>query len=79
MYIKPGPNYKMSKSLKASLALSKFKDAHHRGEWKRAMIQSELAAAVVPKSMKEDRRPKLLTGYVAVDGSLTGSDTEQTN
>ena len=47
--MKPGPNYRMSALTKASLALSKFQDPHKRGEWKRAMIDAELCAAVVPK------------------------------
>jgi hypothetical protein len=58
MYIKPGQNYKMSKTLKTSLALSrKFQDPHQKGEWKRAMIQAELAALVVPKREKRNDRP----------------------
>ena len=56
MYIKPGPNYKMSGSLKRSLALSKFQDPHKKGEWKRAMIQAELAALQQPKREKRDNR-----------------------
>lgn len=50
--LKPGPNYKMSSRLKTCLALGKFKDSHSRGEWKRAMIQAELAAAIQPKREK---------------------------
>jgi hypothetical protein len=58
MYIKPGPNYKMSGSLKRSLALSKFQDPHKKGEWKRAMIQAELAAAIQPKREPRSRGPQ---------------------
>ena len=47
--MKPGPNYKMSSLTKASLAMSRVLDPHKRGEWKRAMIDAELAAAVQPK------------------------------
>ena len=54
--MKPGPNYKMSKSLKASLALSKtFQDPHAKGQWKRAMIDAELSAAFQPKREKGKR------------------------
>ena len=54
--MKPGPNYKMSSSLKASLALSKtFQDPHKKGQWKRAMIDAELSAAVQPKREKTRR------------------------
>ena len=48
-YMKPGPNYKMSSLTKISLATSGVLDPHKRGEWKRAMIDAELCAAVVPK------------------------------
>ena len=50
--LKPTANYKMSKQTKASLALHKFKDAHARGAWKKAMIEAELAAAIQPKREK---------------------------
>jgi hypothetical protein len=50
--MKPGPNYKMSKTLKASLALSNFQDAHKKGQWKRAMIDAELSSAFQPKREK---------------------------
>lgn len=53
--MKPGPNYKMSKTLKASLALSTFQDPHQKGAWKRAMVQAELAAAIQPKREKSRR------------------------
>jgi hypothetical protein len=50
--MKSGSNYKMSKQLKTSLALGKFKDAHARGQWKRAMIEAELTVAVQPRREK---------------------------
>ena len=53
--MKPGPNYKMSSATKTGLALSKFKDAHQRGQWKRAMIDAELTAAHQPKREKGKR------------------------
>ena len=53
--MKPGPNYKMSSLTKASLAMSRVLDPHKRGEWKRAMIDAELCAAVQPK--RETRKP----------------------
>ena len=53
--MKPGPNYKMSALTKASLALSKWKDAHQAGQWKRAMIDAELTAAVQPRSNKDKK------------------------
>lgn len=55
-YIKPSANYKMSGQLKRSLALCKnFQDPHKKGEWKRAMIQAELAALQQPKREKSSR------------------------
>jgi hypothetical protein len=51
--LKPTSNYRMSKTLKASLALSKFKDLDQRHAWKRAMIQAELAAAIQPRPSKD--------------------------
>ena len=53
--MKPGPNYKMSKALKTSLALSSFQDPHKKGQWKRAMIDAELSAAFQPKREKGKR------------------------
>ena len=53
--MKPGPNYRMSSTLKASLALSSFQDPHQKGQWKRAMIDAELSAAVQPKREKPQR------------------------
>ena len=56
--MKPGPNYKMSSSTKASLALSKFKSLDQRHQWKRAMIDAELTAAVQPKREKRPSGPQ---------------------
>jgi hypothetical protein len=50
---KPTSTYKMSKQTKTSLALHRFKDAHARGQWKRAMIEAELASRIVVKSKKD--------------------------
>lgn len=53
--MKPTANYKMSKSLKTSLALSGFQDPHRKGQWKRAMIDAELTAQFQPKREKSRR------------------------
>ena len=50
--LKPTANYKMSKALKTSLALGKFKDEHQKGAWKRAMVLAEIAASIKPKADK---------------------------
>jgi cysteinyl-tRNA synthetase len=51
--LKPTSTYKMSKSLKASLALSKLQDPHKKGQWKRAMIDAELSAQIKHKEKKK--------------------------
>jgi hypothetical protein len=53
--LKPTKTYKMSKTLKASLALSSFQDPHLKGAWKRAMIDAELSAAIQPKRESKGR------------------------
>jgi hypothetical protein len=53
--LKPTSNYKMSKSLKTSLALSKFKNKEQRDQWKRAMIDAELCSKIVVKHDKSSR------------------------
>ena len=50
--LKPTANYRMSKSLKTSLALGRFTSKEQRSEWKKAMIGAELAAQYVPKISK---------------------------
>lgn len=41
--------YKMSKALKTSLALSKFKNREQKNAWKNAMIDAEIHAASVER------------------------------
>ena len=53
--LKPTSNYRMSSTLKTSLALGKFTDAHQRGAWKRACIDAELASKIVVKTPQRDR------------------------
>ena len=55
--LKPGPNYRMCKPLKSSLALSRFSSQQQRHDWKRAMISAELAAAIQPKREKSRKEP----------------------
>ena len=55
MTLKPTKTYKMSKPLKTSLALSGFQDPHKKGQWKRAMIDAELSAAIQPKRESKGR------------------------
>jgi hypothetical protein len=53
--LKPTSNYKMSKPLKTSLALSTFKSKEQRDQWKRAMIDAELCSKIVVKVEKRDK------------------------
>ncbi len=53
--LKPGPNYRMSKQTKRSLATSRMIDPHVRGEQKRLMIQAELYGALQVKREKKPR------------------------
>ena len=53
MYIKPGPNYRMSSQAKRFAAL--ILDPHKRGEFLRSSVQAELAAAV-PSRVGKDRK-----------------------
>ena len=74
--LKPTSTYKMSSSLKTSLALSKFKSKEQRDQWKRAMIDAELCSKIVPKSTKGDRnnRPQGTANYQTND---TGTASTQ--
>jgi hypothetical protein len=64
--MKAGPNFKMSKQTKRSLAL--IIDPHERGAQRRIMVQAELAAAVVPRREKRNDRPQgNFTGTVSAD------------
>lgn len=49
---KPNATFKLSKSTKRILALSKWKNKDQRDAWKRSMIQAELAEKIIPKSNK---------------------------
>lgn len=43
-------NYRMSKQTKTILALSKFKSAEQRSDYKRLMIRAEHHAATAPRA-----------------------------
>jgi hypothetical protein len=67
MYIKPSANFKMSN--KSKLLLGSISNKSQRDSWKKMLIQAQLQGSVVHKSSREDRKPKVLAGYVAVDGT----------
>ena len=52
--LKPGKTFNLSKQTKRFMAT--IVDPVARGEYKRAMIQAELAAAIAPK--REPRKPQ---------------------
>ena len=51
--LKPGANYRMSSQAKRFAAT--ILDPHKRGEYKRAMIDAELSAAIQPRTAKGKR------------------------
>jgi len=51
---KTGPNFKLSKTVKRSMALMKGTD-ESRNQYKRMMIDAEYAASIVPKVSKKER------------------------
>ena len=68
--MKPGKTFKLSKPTKTMLA--SIVDPKKRSEWKRAMIDAELCAAVVPK---REKRPGGPGGYVK-NATGTASTTD---
>jgi hypothetical protein len=68
--LKPGKTFNLSKQTKRFMAT--FVNAEQRHAFKRAMIQAELAAAIVPKSNKGDRDNKRPQGnYNTTSNSAT--------
>ena len=75
--LKPNKTFKLSKTSKRMIALMKGATTDQRNQYKRMMIQAELAAAIVPKSTKGDRdnkRPQGVATYVTND---TGTASTQ--
>ena len=60
--MKPSKTFKLKKTTKTMLA--SITDPAQRNAWKRAMIDAELCAAVVPK---REKRPSGPGGYVKND------------
>ena len=53
--LKPGKTFKLSKTAKRMIALMKGATADERNQYKRMMIQAELAAAIVVKTAPRDK------------------------
>ncbi len=64
MYIKPGKTFNLSKQSKRFMAT--IVDPVARHEYKRAMIQAQLASEVIIKSVKKDK--------TTFGGSVTNQD-----
>ena len=65
----------MSKTTKRSLALSNFSSLEQRHAWRRAMIDAELCAKIVPKTEKRDKNaPRGQANYQTND---TGTASTQ--
>jgi hypothetical protein len=60
---KTGSNFKLSKTVKRSMALMKGTNAD-RNHYKRMMIDAEYCASIVPKTTKKD---KFVTGTPATE------------
>jgi len=68
--LKPTSNYRMSSTLKTSLALSKFKTLEQRHAWKRACIDAELCSKIVVKAPQRDKNaPRGAPGVNGTTGS----------
>ena len=65
MEMKPGKTFNLSKQSKRFMAT--LVNAEERNSYKRAMIQAELAAAVVIKSAPRDKNAPRGTGYQTND------------
>ena len=63
--LKPNKTFKLSKTAKRMIALMKGSTDEQRNQYKRMMIQAELAAAIVVRPTKTDRN--------APRGTATGS------
>jgi hypothetical protein len=49
--MKPGKTFNLSKTAKRMLA--QFSNGTERSQWKKMMIEAELAAAAVPKTLRD--------------------------
>lgn len=54
--MKPGANFKLSKTTKRMIGLMKGATAEQRNQYKNMMIDAELAGAVRPKSTKGEKQ-----------------------
>jgi hypothetical protein len=55
--MKPGKTFNLSKTSKRMLA--QFTNAQERADWKRMMIEAEIAEATIPRTVRERADAKL--------------------
>ena len=53
MRVKTDKNFKMAKTTKRMLAMLPFKDQEQRSAFKNMMIDAQVAASIVPKTVKD--------------------------
>ena len=71
MYIKPNKTFVLSKQTKRMMC--SIVDTEQRNQFKRMMIQAELAAAIVPKSTRSDKPQNRGTGPTGYQTNDTGT------
>ena len=73
---KPSKTFKLNKSTKRRMAT--ITDAVKRNDFKRAMIQAQLASEVVVKSTRPDSKPgpRINMGYVTNDTGTASTSPE---
>lgn len=54
-------NFRMKRSTKIAMALGSFKNAHARGDFKRAMIQAQLAEEAAKRAALKSKEQKTFT------------------
>jgi hypothetical protein len=75
--LKPGKTFKLSKTVKRMIALMKGATADERNQYKRMMIQAELAAAIVVKTAPRDKNaPRGASTGVTGSHAYTTPSTE---
>jgi len=71
--LKPSKTFKLSKTAKRMVALMKGATDEQRNQYKRMMIQAELASAIVVKSAPRDKNAPRNGGYTTTSNSATPS------
>jgi hypothetical protein len=59
MRVKTDKNFRMAKTTKRMLAMLPFKDQEQRAAFKNMMIDAQVAASIVPKTVKEKHSREL--------------------